>query len=115
MAWEEDKKKQAIEMYTDEEPTPETSMEIVKLVAEELNESPNGVRMILTRAGVYIKKNPSAGNSSSKTGGGRVSKAECHQMLVDAVGSHGGSLDMDIISKISGKAAKHIAEQIVSN
>jgi hypothetical protein len=36
-------------------------------------------------------------------------------MLVDAVGSHGGSLDMDIISKISGKAAKHIAEQIVSN
>ena len=113
MAWEEDKKQQAIEMYTVEEPTPETSMEIVKLIAEELNESPNGVRMILTRAGVYIKKNPSVGNSSGKTG--RVSKAECHQMLVDAVSSHGGSLDMDIISKISGKAAKHIAEQIVSN
>tara|TARA_B100000749_G_C18368471_1_gene440661 strand:+ start:573 stop:992 length:420 start_codon:yes stop_codon:yes gene_type:complete len=113
MAWEEDKKQQAIEMYTVEEPTPETSMEIVKLVAEELNESPNGVRMILTRAGVYVKKNPSVGNSSGKTG--RVSKAECHQMLVDAVSSHGGSLDMDIISKISGKAAKHIAEQIVSN
>ena len=113
MAWEEDKKQQAIEMYTDEEPTPETSMEIVKIIAEELNESPNGVRMILTRAGVYIKKNPSAGNNSGKTG--RVSKAECHQMLVDAVSSLGGSLDMDIISKISGKAAKHIAEQIVSN
>ena len=113
MAWEEDKKKQAIEMYTVEEPTPETSMEVVKLIAEELNESPNGVRMILTRAGVYIKKNPSAGNSAGKTG--RVSKDECHQMLVDAVSSHGGSLDMDIISKISGKAAKHIAEQIVSN
>ena len=115
MAWEEDKKQQAIEMYTDEEPTPETSMEIVKLIAEELNESPNGVRMILTRAGVYIKKNPSAGNSSGKTGGGSVSKAECHQQLVDAVGSLGGSLDMSIIDKISGKAAKHIAEQIVSN
>ena len=113
MAWEEDKKQQAIEMYTDEEPTPETSMEIVKIIAEELSESPNGVRMILTRAGVYIKKNPSAGNSSGKTS--RISKAECHQMLVDAVGSLGGSLDMDIISKISGKAAKHIAEQIVSN
>ena len=113
MAWEEDKKQQAIEMYTDEEPTPETSMEIVKIIAEELNESPNGVRMILTRAGVYVKKNPSVGNSSGKTG--RVSKAECHQMLVDAISSLGGSLDMDIISKISGKAAKHIAEQIVSN
>jgi hypothetical protein len=67
MAWEEDKKQQAIGMYTDEDPTPETSMEIVKLIAEELNESPNGVRMILTRAGVYIKKNPSAGNSSDST------------------------------------------------
>ena len=88
MAWEEDKKQQAIEMYTVEEPTPETSMEIVKLVAEELNESPNGVRMILTRAGVYVKKNPSVGNSSGKTG--RVSKAECHQMLVDAVSSMAG-------------------------
>ena len=115
MAWDEDKKQQAVDMYTAEDATPETSMEIVKDIAEELGESPNGVRMILTRAGVYIKKNPSAGNSSGKTGGGRVSKAECHQMLVDAVGSLGGALDMDIISKISGKAAKHIAEQIVSN
>ena len=33
-------------------------MEIVKDIADELGESPNGVRMILTRAGVYVKKNP---------------------------------------------------------
>ncbi len=114
MAWDEDKKQQAIDMYTAEEATPETSMEIVKDIAEELSESPNGVRMILTRAGVYVRKNPVSGNAGS-TGGGRVSKAECHQMLSDAVSNLGGSLDMSIIDKISGKAAKHIAEEISSN
>ena len=114
MAWDEDKKQEAIDMYTAEEATPETSMEIVKDIAEELGELPNGVRMILTRAGVYVRKNPVSGSGSS-TGGGRVSKAECHQMLADAVSNIGGTLDMSIIDKISGKAAKHIAEEISSN
>ena len=114
MAWDEDKKQQAVDMYTAEDATPETSMEIVKDIAEELGESPNGVRMILTRAGVYVRKNPVSGSGGS-TGGGRVSKAECHQMLADAVYNIGGTLDMSIIDKISGKAAKHIAEEISSN
>ena len=113
MAWTDESKQEAIDMYNSAEATPETSMEIVKDIAEELDESPNGVRMILTRAGVYVKKNPSKANGS--TGGGRVSKAECHQQLVDAVAGIGGSLDMTIIDKISGKAAKHIAEQITSS
>ena len=54
MAWDEDKKAQAVEMYEDQNPTPETSMEIVSEIADELGESPNGVRMILTTAGVYV-------------------------------------------------------------
>jgi hypothetical protein len=115
MAWTDESKQEAIDMYNSAEATPETSMEIVKDIAEELNESPNGVRMILTRAGVYVKKNPTTGNGTASTGGGRVSKAECHQQLVDAVATIGGSLDMTIIDKISGKAAKHIAEQITSS
>ena len=49
MAWTDEAKAQAVEMYTAEEPTPENSMEIVKMVADELGESPNGVRMILLR------------------------------------------------------------------
>ena len=71
MAWTDESKQQAIDLYTEQDPTPETSMEIVKDIADELGESPNGVRMILTRAGVYVKKNPSAGSSSGgSTGGG---------------------------------------------
>ena len=56
MAWDDDKKAEAVSMYTESDPSPENSMEIVKEIAEELNESPNGVRMILTKAGVYVKK-----------------------------------------------------------
>ena len=59
MAWTDESKQQAIDLYTEQDPTPETSMEIVKDIADELGESPNGVRMILTRASVYVKKNPS--------------------------------------------------------
>ena len=114
VAWTDESKAQAIEMYTAEDPTPETSMEIVKIIADELEESPNGVRMILTKAGVYVKKTPSR-STSTNGGGGRVSKAECYQMLCEAVEKHGGTLDMNIIDKISGKAAKHIAEQLNAN
>ena len=41
MAWDDDSKQQAIEMYTAEEPTPENSMEIVKAIAEELEIKPS--------------------------------------------------------------------------
>ena len=54
MPWTDESKAEAIESYTDANPTPETSMEIVKQIADDLGESPNGVRMILTKAGVYL-------------------------------------------------------------
>ena len=54
MAWTDESKQEAVDMYVDGEPTPDTSMEIVKDIADHLGESPNGVRMILTKAGVYV-------------------------------------------------------------
>ena len=50
MAWTDESKAEAVNLYTDADPTPETSMEIVKDIADQLGESPNGVRMILTKA-----------------------------------------------------------------
>jgi len=109
MAWDDDKKAQAVEMYESSEPTPETSMEIVHDIAEELEESPNGVRMILTKAGVYVKKTPAAKSSG---GGKRVSKADCQAELTSAITDAGQEADEDIISKLSGKAAKYLANVI---
>ena len=83
MAWTDESKAQAVEMYTEAEATPETSMEIVKDIADELGESPNGVRMILTR----------------------VSKADAAEALKGALTDAGQDIDADIIDKLTGKAS----------
>jgi len=112
MAWTDESKEQAVEMYTAEEPTPENSMEIVKMVAEELGESPNGVRMILTKAGVYVKKTPAAKSSGGGTGGGRVNVAQAQDDLVKAISDAGKEADTAIVSKLTGKAAVYFATLI---
>ena len=116
MAWDDDKKAQAVSMYEEAEPTPETSMEIVKDIAEELDESPNGVRMILTKAGVYVKKTPAAKSSGSTTGGGstRVSKAAAAEALVAALGDAGQPVDEEIIAKLTGKASQYFTSIITA-
>lgn len=117
MAWTDESKAQAVEMYEAEQPTPENSMEIVKMIAEELEESPNGVRMILTKAGVYVKKTPapSAGGSATKsTGGGRVSKAAAIEALTAALSDAGQEVDEEIVGKLTGKAAQYFTTVITA-
>ena len=111
MAWTDEAKAQAVEMYTAEEPTPENSMEVVKMIAEELGESPNGVRMILTKAGVYVKKTPAV-KSSSGGGGGRVNVAAAQDGLTQAISDAGEEADSAIISKLTGKAAVYFTNLI---
>jgi len=106
MAWTDESKQEAVEMYVEQEPTPETSMEIVKDIADHLGESPNGVRMILTKAGVYVKKTPATGAAKSSGGGSaRVSKADAAAALTSALTDAGQEVDADIIDKLTGKAS----------
>lgn len=115
MAWTDESKAEAIAMYQEAEPTPETSMEIVKQIADELGESPNGVRMILTKAEVYIKKAPAAGSSAPKSGGGtRVSKAAAVEALAAALSDAGQEVDEDIVNKLTGKAAQYFTTIITA-
>jgi|TARA_B110000914_G_C15365330_1_gene400567 hypothetical protein len=108
VAWDDDKKAEAVKLYEAAEPTPETSMEIVKEIAEELDESPNGVRMILTKAGVYVKKTPAAkAASTGATGSTRVSKVAAQEALTAAITDAGKVADDEIISKLTGKAAQY--------
>ena len=113
MAWTDESKQQAIDAYTSEEPTPENSMEIVKAIAEDMGESPNGVRMILTKAGVYVKKTPAASSGGAKaasTAGTRISKAAAQEALTAALNDAGVAIDEDIVSKLTGKAAQYFAD-----
>ena len=111
MAWDDDKKAAVIAAYEEQNPTPENSMEIVKEIADEYEESPNGVRMILSKAGVYVKKTPAATGSGTSSNGGssRVSKAASQEALVAALTDVGAEIDNDIIEKLTGKAAQYFA------
>ena len=106
MAWDDDKRAEVVAQYEGADPTPETSMEIVKEIAESVGESPNGVRMILTKAGVYIKKDTtSTAAAAGGAKGKRVSK-------VAEITSAGQEPDMEIIGKMTGKAAEYLSDVI---
>ena len=112
VAWDDDKKAAVVAAYEEANPTPETSMEIVKEIADEFEESANGVRMILSKAGVYVKKTPAAGSGASSrggSGGSRVSKAAAQETLVAALTDAGVEIDNDIVEKLTGKAAQYFA------
>ena len=115
VAWDDDKRAEAIRLYEEAEATPETSVEIVKGIAEELDESPNGVRMVLNKAGVYVKKTPAAKSSGGSKGGGtRVSKAAAAEALIAALGDAGQEVDEEIISKLTGKASQYFTKVITA-
>jgi len=107
--WTEELKTKVIEMYETAGPTPESSTEIIKDIAEEIEMSPNGVRMVLVQAGVYVKKEASTSPSKTKTTSGegtkRVSKESSIAELTAAIEAAGKPVDEDILSKLTGKAA----------
>lgn len=108
--WTDELKQEVIAKYEAAGPTPENSTEIIKDIAEEFEQSPNGVRMVLVQAGVYVKKDPAAGSTSkTKTATGdkpaRVSKESAIADLTAAIEAAGKPVDTDILSKLTGKAA----------
>jgi transposase-like protein len=113
-AWTDELKAKVIEMYEQAGPTPESSTEIIKDIAEDIEMSPNGVRMVLVQAGVYVKKDTSAGSAkTTKTASGegskRVSKEDSIAALKAAIEAKGGPIDDDILGKLTGKAAVYFA------
>lgn len=117
MAWTPELKAQAQEMYLAADPTGENSPELVKEIAEKLEQSPNGVRMVLIQAGVYVKKEAASGTAKAKTpsggsgeGGKRVSKDAQIGALKELIEARGKQIDEDILGKLTGKAAAYFVE-----
>lgn len=116
LSWTDEKKKKVVDLYLAGEPTPENSMEIVKEIADDLDESPNGVRMILSKAGVYVTKTaaPKTASGAKGEGSARVSKEASQARLIAAINTIGATVDEEIISKLTGKAAVYLAGIIES-
>jgi hypothetical protein len=112
--WTDELKAKVTKMYLDAQPTADNSMEVVKEIADEIQQSANGVRMILSKAGVYIVKTAAKKASTTAAASGdkpaRVSKEAAHARLTDALSSHEQKVDEEIISKMTGKAAMYFAE-----
>jgi len=113
MAWTEEQKVKAIAAYEAGGPTPENSTELIKEIAEELEQSPNGVRMILDQAGVYVKKEASASTGTKTKASGdapkRVSKESQIAELRAAIEAAGAEADDEVLDKLTGKAAAYFA------
>lgn len=113
MAWDDAKKAKAVELYTKAEPTPENSIEIVKEIAEALGETPNGVRMILSKAEVYVKQAATKSTGTKPSDGDkpkRVSKADSIDALKSVIEGEGLEPDMEILEKLTGKQAVYFTE-----
>lgn len=112
MAWTEELKAKVIASYQAAEPTPDSSTEIIKDIAEEFEQSPNGVRMVLVQAGVYVKKEVAGGGTKKPAGGSegtkRVSKETSIAALKAAIKAKGGEVDDEILDKLTGKAAVYL-------
>jgi hypothetical protein len=108
--WTDEQKDALVEQYLAAEPNAENSMEIVEEIAKQGGHSPNGVRMILSKKGVYVTKTPTKKTATSGATGDkapRVSKEGAQAALVAAITDAGGEADSEIISKLTGKAAQY--------
>lgn len=111
-ALDDDTKQEIIEAYKKAGPTPETSMQIVNDLASEYEASPNSVRMLLSNAGVYVKKATVSGTKTNTTSGSgdkptRKSKQSSIDELSDAIRNAGQDVNDEIVSKLTGKAAEY--------
>lgn len=113
LSWTDELREEVVAAYEERDPTPENSTEIVKELAEEFDQSVNGVRMVLVKAGVYVKKTPEA-KGKSNSGGGRVSKAAAQEALIAAIKDVGQEPDDEIIKRLTGKAAAYFADLITT-
>ncbi len=114
-AWTEELKAKVIKQYQDANPTPENSTEIVAEIAEEVSMSVNGVRMVLSQADVYVKKTPATAKTAAKKEGDapkRVGKEDAIASLRAAIEAKGATVDEDVITKLTGKAALYLASVI---
>jgi|TARA_R110000744_G_scaffold105159_2_gene201112 hypothetical protein len=119
MAWTDEKRALVISEYSDtmaneydnDIDRAAASVEIVKELAETHEETVNGVRMILNKAEVYIKKTAAPKSASKEGGTKRVNKAEAIATLKELIISAAGeeAIQDDILDKMTGKAAMYFA------
>lgn len=109
-SWTDELRETVIKEYTDSKPTPETSTEIVKEIAEKHELTPNGVRAVLIKANKYVSKAKDNKESTDTKVGKRASKGVALEGLMDTLRKANLDVDEDIINKLTGKAAVYFSD-----
>lgn len=92
----------------------ENTRQALAVAAEAVGTSEASARIKLSKEKVYVKVATKKTEAKPASGGGkRLNKADQQAELVAAFADHGVSdLDMEIIEKLTGKAAAHLSEKI---
>jgi len=115
MAWTQEAKDKLAADYFSLDPTPENTVELVHQLAEDLDVTANGVRMVLSAMEVYVKKAATTA-ATTKTADGkekpkRLSKADAAEALMAVMEEMGiTDIDEDIIDKLTGKASQYFTK-----
>jgi hypothetical protein len=108
--WTEELKAKVVKAYQDAEPTVDNTLDIVKNIANEIGKTSNGVRIILSKAGVYVKKTVASVSTDTKST--RVNKADAIETLKKTIEDAGKEVDDDICDRLTGKAAVYFTKII---
>lgn len=110
--WNDELRAKVIKMYQSKNPTAENSMDIVAEIADEVGKTVNGVRMILSKAEVYVKKAEEPKGKTEKATSTRVNKADSIEALSNIISEFGSEPDEEILGKLTGKAAVYFTQVI---
>jgi len=121
MAWNDEKRAAVTTTYTDtmekeydnDVDRAKNSIEVVKELAEIHGETTNGVRQVLSKAGVYYKASVAKAAPKSGASTTRVSKADAiltlRNLILAASNNDEEVIDDEILNKLTGKAAQYFA------
>jgi len=113
--WSDELKEKVVKMYEESNPTPENTVEICADIAEQVDKTPNGVRIILMHAGVWVKKaQAKKDGASSDDKPKRVSKQDAIDALKELLEERNAEVDSAILDKLTGKAAVYFTNVINS-
>lgn len=114
--WSDELRTQVAELYAEkigaieEDKQASASSEIVAEIRDILKRetgevpTPNGIIMILSKAGIYVSQSKKKAASPSASGG-RRSKQDAHDDLKGAIEAFNQEYDEELISKLTAKAA----------
>ena len=113
--WTDEMREELVAKYEAAKPTPDNTMDILADIAEEMDVTKNGARSILSRAGVWVKKEAAkASTSTTDSKEKKESKPDSIARLTKVIEAMDIEADTAIIGKLTGKAAAYFADTITA-